>query len=60
MVLQKAYQDAEFPEDEEAVGDFMLSRLNNEIKPGPRRISYTKWLAAASILVIIGVSWLFV
>ena len=57
---QKAYQDAEFPESEEAVGDFMLSRLNNEIKPGPRRISYTKWLAAASILVIIGASWLLV
>jgi len=57
---QKAYQDAEFPESEEAVGDFMLSRLNNEIKPRPRRISYTRWLAAASILVILGVSLLLV
>jgi transmembrane sensor len=57
---QKAYQDAEFPESEDAVGDFMLSRLTDEIKPAPRSISYTKWLAAASILLILGVSWLFV
>ncbi|MCO5948266.1 hypothetical protein [Mucilaginibacter flavidus] len=32
---QKAYQDAEFPESEDAVGDFMLSRLNNKIKQVP-------------------------
>lgn len=57
---QKAYQDAEFPESEDAVGDFMLSRLNNEIKPAPRSISYTKWLAAASILLVLGASWLFI
>lgn len=57
---QKAYQDAEFPESEDAVGDFMLSRLTDEIKPAPRSISYTKWLAAASILLILGISWLFV
>ena len=57
---QKAYQDAEFPENEDAVGDFMLSRLNNEIKPNTRSLSYTKWLAAASVLLILGASWFFV
>jgi transmembrane sensor len=57
---QKAYQDAEFPESEEAVGDFMLSRLNREIKPRTGRILHIKWLAAASVILIIGASWLFV
>ena len=57
---QKACQDAEFPESEDAVGDFMLSRLNNEIKPNTRSLSYTKWLAAASVLLILGASWLFI
>ena len=57
---QKAYQDAEFPESEEAVGDSMLSRLNREIKPRTGRVLHIKWLAAASILVIFGVSWLLV
>ncbi|HZX57290.1 MAG TPA: hypothetical protein VFE54_01135, partial [Mucilaginibacter sp.] len=57
---EKAYQDAEFPESEDAVGDFMLSRLNREIKSSPGRMSYVKWLAAASVLLILGVSWLLV
>ena len=55
-----AYQDAEFPESEDAVGDFMLSRLHHEIKGTSRSISYKKWLAAAAVLLIGGASWLFV
>ncbi|MFB9840754.1 FecR family protein [Mucilaginibacter ginsenosidivorans] len=57
---QKAYQDAEFPESEDAVGDFMLSRLNREIRPVRRSMPYVRWLAAASVVVVLGVSWLLV
>jgi len=55
-----AYQDAEFPESENAVGDFMLSRLNSEINPPARSLPYRKWLSAAAVLLIGGASWLFV
>lgn len=57
---QKAYQDAEFPESDNAVGDFILSRLNREIKSTDKRIPSARWLAAASILLILGISSLFV
>jgi len=57
---EKSYQDAEFPETEDTVGDFMLSRLNREIKGAPRRIAYLKWLAAASVLLVLGISALYI
>ncbi|MDB5154547.1 MAG: hypothetical protein JWR54_3298 [Mucilaginibacter sp.] len=57
---EKSYQDAEFPESEDAVGDFMLSRLNREIKSTSGRMAYIKWAAAASVLLILSVSWLFI
>jgi transmembrane sensor len=57
---QTAYQDAEFPESEEAVGDFMLSRLHREIKATSVITPYKKWLAAAAVLLIGGASWVFV
>ena len=55
-----AYQDAEFPESEEAAGEFMLSRLHREIRATSGNLPYKKWLAAAAVLLIGGVSWLFV
>ncbi|BAU54093.1 FecR family protein [Mucilaginibacter gotjawali] len=55
-----AYQDAEFPESEDAAGDFMLSRLHREINATAGSTHYKKWLAAAAVLLIGGASWLFV
>ena len=55
-----AYQDAEFPESEDAAGDFMLSRLHREIRPKRGNIPYKRWLAAAAVVLIGGASWLFV
>lgn len=57
---QTAYQDAEFPETEDAVGDFMLSRLHREINATSGSFPYKKWLAAAAVLLIGGASWLLV
>ena len=58
---QTAHQDAEFPEDEDAVGEFMLARLNREINPGNTRILHIKrWLVAASVLVFLGAGLLYV
>ncbi len=52
---QTAYQDAEFPEDEDVAGKSMLARLNREIKPVNIRSLYIKrWLVAASVLVFLG------
>ena len=52
---ETAYQDAEFPEDEDAVGKFMLARLNREIKPvNTRSLNIKRWLVAASVLVFLG------
>jgi len=50
-----AYQDAEFPEDEDSVGKFMLARLNREIKPiNTRAFNIKQWLVAASVLIFLG------
>jgi ferric-dicitrate binding protein FerR (iron transport regulator) len=58
---QTAYQDAEFPEDEDAVGEFMLERLNRENKPrNGRIIPIRRWLLAASVLILLGLGSLYV
>lgn len=51
---QRAERDAVFPEDEHVVGESMRARLNYEITR-PQREHRRRWLAAASILLIIGV-----
>lgn len=51
---ENAYQDAEFPDDEEAVGEAMLARLNRETKPAKTKPGYFRWVAAASIVLILG------
>ncbi|MDN5287883.1 MAG: hypothetical protein JWR38_4157 [Mucilaginibacter sp.] len=57
---EKAYHDAEFPGSEDTVGDMMLDRLQREIKPGVKGGAYSKWLLAASILLVAGITyWLF-
>jgi len=65
---EKAYHDAEFPEHEAEVGATMLTRLNHEIKsrklvpstvdPGPwtEDLLRTPWLAAASVLLVMGIA----
>jgi ferric-dicitrate binding protein FerR (iron transport regulator) len=58
---QTAYQNSEFPEDEDAVGEFMLARLNREINPNSGGVLYIKkWLIAASVLVFLGAGLLYV
>jgi len=58
---QTAYQNSEFPEDEDGVGKFMLARLNREINSGSKSTPYIKkWLIAASILVFLGAGLLYV
>ncbi|MCR8560644.1 DUF4974 domain-containing protein [Mucilaginibacter sp. BJC16-A38] len=57
---QKAYQDADFPGDEEAVGEFMRLRLQKQIKPTRKIMPVIRWVAAASVLLIAGVSWLLI
>jgi transmembrane sensor len=57
---ENAYQDAEFPESEELAGEAMLARLNRETKPVKARVHYFKWVAAASIILIVGIAALFV
>jgi transmembrane sensor len=51
---QQAERDAVFPEDEQLVGESMRARLHDEITR-PQREHRRFWLAAASILLIIGV-----
>jgi transmembrane sensor len=51
---QRAERDAVFPEDEQLVGESMRARLNYEINR-PQREHRRVWLAAASILLILGV-----
>lgn len=53
---QKAYQDAEFPESEDSVGDFMRARLNSQIKPSGGNKKNRTWLAAAAFLILLGVT----
>jgi ferric-dicitrate binding protein FerR (iron transport regulator) len=63
---EKAYKDAEFPEHEAEVGVGMQARLNREIRStvhSPRStvdvsrfLIRTPWLAAASILLIMGIA----
>jgi len=57
---ENAYQDAEFPENEEAVGEAMLARLNRETKPLKIKVNYFKWVAAASVVLILGIAGVFV
>ncbi|WP_121811670.1 FecR family protein [Mucilaginibacter kameinonensis] len=57
---ENAYQDAEFPENEEAVGEAMLARLNRETKPVKTKVHYFKWVAAASVVLILGIAGVFV
>ncbi|GGA96343.1 FecR family protein [Mucilaginibacter rubeus] len=56
---EKAHQDAEFPEDEDAVGEAMLARLNQETKAAKTKPIY-RWVAAASAVLILGVAGVFV
>jgi transmembrane sensor len=51
---QRAERDSVFPEDEHVVGESMRVRLHYEITR-PQRDRRRQWLAAASILLIIGV-----
>lgn len=51
---QRAERDAVFPEDEQLVGESMRTRLNYEITR-PQREHRRFWLAAASVLLIVGV-----
>ncbi|WP_114939121.1 FecR family protein [Mucilaginibacter endophyticus] len=57
---ENAYQDAEFPESEEAVGEAMLARLNRETRPVKTKVHYFKWVAAASVVLILGIAGVFV
>jgi transmembrane sensor len=54
-----ANQDAEFPEDEESVGNFMFNRLVQQTKPRNKKGIYAKWAVAASILLLAGAGMLF-
>lgn len=56
---ENAYQDAEFPESEEAVGEAMLARLNRETKPVKTKPIF-RWVAAASAVLILGLAGLFI
>ncbi|MFC0515291.1 FecR family protein [Mucilaginibacter angelicae] len=56
---ENAYQDAEFPESEELAGEAMLARLNRETKPAKTKPIF-RWVAAASIILILGIAALFV
>lgn len=55
-----AYRDADFPEEEAVVKEFMHSRLMAGI--GVKRINYSRrnWAVAASVLLLLGAGWLFV
>jgi transmembrane sensor len=55
---ESAYQDTEFPEDEEAVGEAILARLNRETKPVKTKPGYFRWVAAASVILILGAAGL--
>lgn len=55
-----AYQDSEFPGDEEAVGKDMFDLLIKEIQPKRKIISIRQWSAAASIAILLGLGALFV
>jgi transmembrane sensor len=57
---ENAYQDAEFPESEEATGEAMLARLNSETRPVKTKVHYFKWVAAASVILILGIGGLFI
>jgi len=57
---QTAYQDADFPEMEDSVGESMLARLNGEIKPAKTSAPYVRWLAAASVILLLGVTGLLI
>lgn len=50
----KAYQDAEFPGDEAAVGASMLERLETSITP-KRTIGRRNWFMAASVILLLGI-----
>jgi ferric-dicitrate binding protein FerR (iron transport regulator) len=56
---ENAYQDAEFPESEEMTGEAMLARLNRETKPAKTKRIF-RWVAAASAVLILGVTGLFI
>lgn len=56
---ENAYQDAEFPESEEMTGEAMLARLNRETKPAKTKPIF-RWVAAASAVLILGVTGLFI
>lgn len=51
---ETAYQDVVFPGGEEETKAYMLSQINKQIKPKRLSLSPTRWLAAASILLILG------
>jgi ferric-dicitrate binding protein FerR (iron transport regulator) len=51
---QRSERDSVFPDDEHVVGESMRARLHHEITR-PHREHRRQWLAAASILLIIGI-----
>jgi transmembrane sensor len=55
-----AYQDGEFPGDEESVGKGMLELLMREIRPERKLIHIKRWSIAASVAILVGLSMLFV
>ncbi len=52
---EKAYKDAEFPDDENAIRDAMLTRLLVEIKPKNNLKLFKQLAIAASLLFLLGV-----
>ena len=54
---EKAYQDAAFPDEEQAVEQRMLARLNRAIAPPKRRARYGGWYAAAAALLVVTGAW---
>ena len=57
---EAAYQDGEFPGDEESVGKGMLESLMREIRPKRKLLPIKRWSIAASVTVLLGLSLLFV
>jgi transmembrane sensor len=55
-----SYQDGEFPGDEGLIEKVMLDRLMGEIKPERKPVSIRRWSVAASIVILLGLSLLFI
>lgn len=54
-----AYQEAEFPEEEETVYQSMLDHITGATSPISKRVGRLNWSIAASILVLIGAGTIF-